>query len=253
MKFLKFLEEELPGKSVPIATSGTLSGHAAGEPFSVLAFSLLKKKYPSNIFKQHEFLNSLYFANPQKKTFRERTGLIQSPAVALLLNRGLKPTIEWSSKNPFVEKQNDTSDMIFLDKNLCTIIDIKTTNSEKKSQPPNIVSAFKICKLSELILKTNDISSLDIIYIGLSWYKKSDRLECGDVFIKSLFKIDPSELYINWSAAMQIQFHVPYVSQKFLGDQKQWSKKYISCWLESAMTREKTFRQNYIQPFEKYL
>lgn len=35
------------------ASSGTLSGHAAGEPFEKNVYHKLKKKYPYSIFKQY--------------------------------------------------------------------------------------------------------------------------------------------------------------------------------------------------------
>ena len=34
------------------ASSGTLSGHAAGEPFEKLTYHILKAQFPNNIFKQ---------------------------------------------------------------------------------------------------------------------------------------------------------------------------------------------------------
>ncbi|MDE7165569.1 MAG: HincII family type II restriction endonuclease, partial [Bacteroidaceae bacterium] len=39
------------------ATAGTLSGHAAGEPFEKSVYAHLKESYPGNIFKQYEYLN----------------------------------------------------------------------------------------------------------------------------------------------------------------------------------------------------
>lgn len=36
------------------ATSGTLSGHAAGEPFEKCVYNQLKEMYPNCIYKQHE-------------------------------------------------------------------------------------------------------------------------------------------------------------------------------------------------------
>ena len=37
-------------------SSGTLSGHAAGEPFEKKVYHILKEKYPTKIFKQYEYL-----------------------------------------------------------------------------------------------------------------------------------------------------------------------------------------------------
>ena len=61
VSYLKGEKVDRPNKSA----KGTLSGHAAGEPFEKLAYSILKRLYPSNIYKQFEYLNDLYLKNPK--------------------------------------------------------------------------------------------------------------------------------------------------------------------------------------------
>lgn len=85
-------------------TSGTLSGHAAGEPFEKKVYQLLKKKYPKNIFKQHEYLNDLYLKHPKVITVEDRYSLLKSPTALFLLSREDKATREWSPTNIFAEK-----------------------------------------------------------------------------------------------------------------------------------------------------
>ena len=66
----KLLLSRIKGQTVTrpnASTSGTLSGHAAGEPFEKLVYNELKKMYPNNIFKQYEYLNDLY--NPDTIPF----------------------------------------------------------------------------------------------------------------------------------------------------------------------------------------
>lgn len=46
---MKNIEVDRPNKS----TEGTLSGHAAGEPFEKCVYHILKRKYPKCIFKQY--------------------------------------------------------------------------------------------------------------------------------------------------------------------------------------------------------
>ena len=57
------LIRQLKGKRVPRPNrieNGTLSGHAAGDPFEQETYRILKKTYLCEIFKQHEFLNDLF-------------------------------------------------------------------------------------------------------------------------------------------------------------------------------------------------
>lgn len=253
VSFLNFLLDDLVGKSVPVPTSGTTSGHAAGEPFSGLVFSLLRDKFPETTFKQHEYLNSLYRNNPRAQNAEERHDLIKSKPAAFLLNRGKKPTAEWNISKPFEEKQNDTSDTLFIRNSEYHILDTKTSDLEKKPQPPNIISAYKVCQLCDSMITTNDFNSVVITYIGIRWQRISNKLICKESYIKDLFRIPPNELYINWSAALQIQFKVDSVSQSFAGNTRLWCRKYLEFFLGSAIDREKKFRKSFIQPFEKYL
>lgn len=70
--------------------NGTLSGHAAGEPFEKLVYHHLKELYPRNIFKQFEYLNDLYRNNPQCITVEDRISLFHSPVALFLLSRGIR-------------------------------------------------------------------------------------------------------------------------------------------------------------------
>lgn len=59
----KVLKQEVIGTSVPKPLSGTLSGHAAGEPFDKHVYSLIKSNFPNDTFRQYEYLNYLYTQN----------------------------------------------------------------------------------------------------------------------------------------------------------------------------------------------
>ena len=83
------------------ASSGTLSGHAAGEPFEKNVYYKLKEKYPSKIFKQYEYLNDLYLRHPRHITVEQRYALLDSPTALFLLSRGDKATREWSPTSIF--------------------------------------------------------------------------------------------------------------------------------------------------------
>ncbi len=51
------LTKELIGAKVPKPLSGTLSGHAAGEPFDKHVYHILKKWFPDKTYRQYEYLN----------------------------------------------------------------------------------------------------------------------------------------------------------------------------------------------------
>lgn len=251
------IKEELIGQSVERpnrATEGTLSGHAAGEPFEKLVYHSLKAKFPDRIFKQYEYLNDLYLKHPTHISYADRNALFDSPTVLFLLSRGEKATREWNPQHIFEEKQNDTADIIFHDQGYFDLIDVKTRNLGKKAQAPNIISAVKLAKTCANMLDNREFSSFDIHYIEIDWQQNgSDRLVCNNVHIADLFKCNPQTLYINWAAAMQIQFHVCDLSQDWQKDREQWAKAYLHMFVHSAQRRCRIMYEEYVQPFLKYI
>ncbi len=246
---LKGVSVERPNKQ----DKGTLSGHAAGEPFEKAAYRILKSKYPTQVFKQFEFLNDIYLKNPKCISLAQRNALIQSPTVLFLLTRGDKATINWNPENVFEEKQNDTADIIFLENDRYSLIDIKTKNALKASQPPNIISAYKLAKMCANMLDNEDFESFSLNYIEIEWIEKNEFLECSNAYYANLFKATPKSLYINWAAALQIQFFVSSLDQSFGGTRKIWCQEYLRNFVESALRRCEKTRRDYITPFLKYL
>lgn len=51
----KNIQKKIVGTSVPKPLSGTLSGHAAGEPFDKHVYNEIKKQFPKYTFRQYEF------------------------------------------------------------------------------------------------------------------------------------------------------------------------------------------------------
>lgn len=224
---IKFLENDLVGTNVPKPISGTLSGHAAGEPFDKHVYRFIKERCAGETFRQYEFLNKIYFDNPRAASVQDRWNLIRTPALAFLLNRGRDATEKWSASHIFVEKQNDTADILVIHDNFFNLIDVKTFNVARNGQPPNIISAYKVAKMCALMLETGDFTSHDITYVGIGWEIEGENLECTSASIKELFKTDPANLYINWAAAMQIQFHVQTLDQLYHGSTEQWCLNYL--------------------------
>ena len=63
----------------------------------------------------------------------------------------------------------------------------------------------------------------------------------------------PSDLYINWAAAMQIQFHVSDLNQNFTENRKKWAKEYLKHFVEQAKKRAENMIEKFVKPFEKYI
>ncbi len=235
------------------ADSGTLSGHAAGEPFEKLAYHLLKEKFPTKVFKQYEYLNELYLKNPKKISTADRYALFNSPVAMFLLIRGDKATRDWNPANIFEEKQDDTADILWHEGDNFDIIDVKTRNMSKKGMPPNIISAYKLAQACALMIDNQDFMSVDIHYLEVEWKEEDGFLRCSDANWKDLFKSNPASLYINWAAAMQIQFHVSELTQDFDGTREQWARAYITAFVKSAEARCDKMYKTYILPFKKYV
>lgn len=250
------LEQALIGRTVERpnkASSGTLSGHAAGEPFEKLTYHILKAQFPNNIFKQYEYLNDLYLTHPRHISVEQKKDLFNSPVVLFLLSRSDAATRGWNPQNIFEEKQDDTADILYHNNGRFDIIDVKTRNMSKAAMAPNIISAYKLAQACALMLDNNDFTSIDIHYFEVEWKEIGEELKCLNAHCRDLFKSEPEFLYINWAAAMQIQFHVSSLTQTFRGTKEDWARGYIKVFVESAKRRCQKMYDTYVVPFEKYI
>ncbi len=250
------LLEELPGKKVERpnrATSGTLSGHAAGEPFEKLVYGMLKGEYPDNVYKQFEYLNELYRKNSKMVTAQDRYDLVQSLTAAYLLNRGYKPTENWTPESPFEEKQSDTADILYHRPGYYELIDVKTHNKHKRSQPPNIISSYKLAMMCKYMIDNEEYGTVGLKYIGVEWEEAGDELACTNTHYADMFKATPSTLYINWAAGLQIQQHVADFDQSWQGGVDEWVVAYLKTFVHSARNRIKVMDDNYVKPFLPYI
>lgn len=247
------LAKNIKGTSVPKPLSGTLSGHAAGEPFDKHVYTEIKKQFPKNTFRQYEYLNDLFSKNPNIIGFEARQNLFNSPTVLFLLSRGKNATDKWSIENPFDEKQNDTADIVVVKNDFYEIIDIKTRNISKSAQPPNIISAFKLAQVCAKMLDNEEFDNFTINYFEIDWVLENDKLVCQDTYFACLFKANPENLYINWAAAMQIQFQVSDLDQSFNGTMKSWAKSYLKNFVTQAKKRADDMIKKFVKPFEKYI
>lgn len=226
----------LVGQSVP-RPSGTLAGHAAGLPFERLVNTILRNEMPGQTFRHFELLNEIYRSNPTKTSLDQRYSLLGPPSLQYLLRRGKTATENWSVSEPFEEKQNDTAEIVLLPtkklaievdhvRRVC-LIDVKTQDAEKKAQAPNIISAEKLANTCKLVLESEKFLPFEIIYIGVKWRASKSELECSEVRLISLTEINPANLYINWAAALQIQFHPFDVVTDYEEDGLSWARDYL--------------------------
>ena len=213
----------------------------------------LKDKYKTKVFRQYEYLNFLFTKNPNVVGEKARKELFNSPTLMFLLSRGKNAIDKWSIENPFEEKQNDTADILFVDNGFYEIIDVKTRNISKSAQPPNIISAYKLAQTCARMIDNNEFDSFAINYIEIDWLLESDKLVCKAAHSKNLFNANPSELYINWAAAMQIQFHVVNLNQDFQGSREEWAREYLKHFVAQAKKRSKDMIDKFVKPFEKYI
>lgn len=247
------LVENLISKHIQRPISGALAGHAAGEPFDKLVYSEIKRIFTKETYRQYEYLNKIFLENFTKNSKIVVDELFTSEWAKLLFARGKKATMDWSPSNLFEEKQNDTADIIVIKDNKMDIIDIKTRNLGLDAQPPNIISSYKLANLMTRLIDSNDFEDINIIYIEIEWRLEGDFLVCKNVHIKDLFRADPATLYINWAAAMQIQFHVSNLEQTYTKGKSEWALEYLKNYTSQARKRGEDMIVKFAAPFEKYL
>ena len=247
------LKTKIIGTSVPKPLSGTLSGHAAGEPFDKHVYNEIKNILPEKTFRQYEYLNDLFSKNPKVIGIKARQELFNSPSMLFLLSREKEATKKWYLDNTFNEKQNDTADILVVKDGFYEVVDIKTRNLSKTAQAPNIISSFKLAKLCAIMIDNNEFESLSINYFEIDWLLEKNKLVCKDAHFVELFKSNPENLYINWAAAMQVQFHVCNLDQNFKGTIKEWTKSYLKHFIAQVYRRSEYMVEKYAKPFEKYI
>jgi type II restriction enzyme len=246
------LKKEIVGATIPKPLSGTLSGHAAGEPFDKYLYRAIKSYFPHSTFRQYEYLNYLYTQNLDAIGYLAKKTLFDSPTVMFLLSRGKNATHQWSIESPFDEKQNDTADILVVQDGFFEIIDVKTRNVSKKAQPPNIISSYKLAQVCANMIDNGEFDRFTINYFEIDWLLEEDQLVCKDAYVANLFQSQPNALYINWALGMQIQFHVCDLEQNFDGTMEEWVKEYLRHFVLQAKRRANAMIEKFVIPFEKY-
>jgi type II restriction enzyme len=228
------------GQSVP-KPAGTLAGHAAGLPFEKLVHERLVSIFSSRATRHFEFLNEVLNRHA-KDTVADRIMAFGPKSLQSLLCRGKEQMADWTASRQFEEKQNDTAESIIcsdeiFDANLShlLLVDVKTYNSSKKGQAPNIISAGKLSEALASALEEGTVR-FDVVYVGVSWTVEGQTLLGNEISVVSLFKMDP-KLYINWAAAEQIQFHPHLAKQDYKGTREEWAKQFLEHFVSSLDKR----------------
>lgn len=209
------------------------SGHRIATPLEEEVYEALSKAYPGLTFKQHEALNDYLLQTVAQG--RVPDGFVfGNEAVDSLVNPGKKALSHWPEKI-VLGRQSDTADIVLFsdsalfDGSSVFLIDVKSHDFGKNSQPPNIMSARKLAKVAEICLSKNIDPNFSLYYIDLGYRKKDAGVVVEDVRMVDMMKIPPLDyngkgkpLYINWSAAIQVQFRPSEVSQDFQLSQKDW-------------------------------
>ena len=243
------LETELSsliGSRLP-KPAGTTAGHAAGLPFEDLIHGKLTSSIPNRVLRQFEALNSVLLANPRSKSYEDRLKLLGPNALQFLLKRGKDAMTSWTPNNQFEVKQDDTAesiifaqDKIDFESSNVILLDVKTQDTSKKAQAPNIISSDKLARAAVMSIQDGNCP-FDIFYAGVKWHLEKSEMVCEEVRVISLMKIPPEEIYINFVAAQQIQFHPFQVNQTFTGDRNEWCRDYVATFcsqLERRLAKE---------------
>lgn len=209
------------------------SGHTVATPLEEEVYDALSKAYPGLTFKQHDAVNE--YLSQAAVQGRVSDGFVfGNEAVDYLVNPGKKALSSWPEEL-VPGRQSDTADMVlFSDSSLFQgasvfLIDVKSHDLGKNSQPPNIMSARKLANLAEICLSKNIDPNFSLYYIDLGYRKKDAGVVVEDVRMVDMMKIPPLDyngkgkpMYINWAAALQVQFRPSEVSQDFELSQKDW-------------------------------
>jgi len=113
-----------------------------------------------------------------------------------------------------------------------------------------ILLPFNIYAITLLYTATD---YFNLSYFEVDWILEQEYLVCKNTHIAHLFLSNPMELYINWAAAMQIQFHVCNLKQIFRGTRQEWTKEYLKHFIVQATKCSNDMITKFVKPFEKYI
>ena len=226
-----------------LATIHTETEKNAHEASTDVICRILSNENEGTVISYSEFVHEMYMASPINITRHDIGILSDNPVAFYAISSGL------------MENEDDTADILYVQRGFYNIIDVKTRNLDKNAQPPNIISAYKLAQMCAYMIENEEYDSISIDYIGINWRedKENGKLVCEGAQHVCLFKIQPDDLYINWAAALQVQFHPHTASQSWEGNTEEWARGYLRHFVDSARKRCDTMRAKFIDPFLKYI
>lgn len=215
----------------------------AHKAYTRVICKMLSNESEGSVVSYSDFVHDMYMTSPVNITRQDVLTLSEYPIAYYVLSSGM------------MESEEDTADILYVQRGFYNIIDVKTRNLDKNAQPPNIISAYKLAQMCAYMIENEEYDTISIDYIGIDWRedKSKGMLVCEDAQHVCLFKMQPDELYINWAAALQVQFHPHSASQSWTGSNEEWARGYLRHFVASARKRCDTMREKFIDPFLKYI
>lgn len=116
---------------------------------------------------------------------------------------------------PLGEKQDDTADLVIEDAGKIRIVNVKSSNLDKDSMHPNIISASKVLTFFDWASslpaaeRNQTLADAEVYFLSVYWHEDGNKMQLEDVAAKRLTKLKVEKIpRLNFDAAMQIQWHV---------------------------------------------
>lgn len=199
-------------------------GHEAGIPIEEWVKDCLEEidweihVYFPNVFLENFFSNIGNDENKLKEALQQTWWGFKFGRDRLLVTE--KQVKDFVRGNPIGRWQQEAGDIVLFcgrdiikDANDVILLNVKSHYIERRSRPPNIMSAERLLKFFNAFLNRDDaykmLEKVNLWFIGVSYATSKDGTIVTNIHTRDLFLLDISELpQINFDAAIQMQWHV---------------------------------------------
>lgn len=237
---LERIAKSLPGQHIEV-------GDKTHENFVNVVRNMLSDERKGKVIRYDDFVHDLFLKSPVHISRQDIDELSECSVAYFVIYTGV---IEGEE-----DIDVDTADILYYEPGFFNIIVVKTSNLSKSTQPPNIISAYKLAQTCARMIENEEYDTISIDYISIDWRedKANGKLVCEDAQHVSLFKTTPSELFINCSASFQVQFRSHNVDQTWQGSIDEWARAYLRHFVASAQHHCDAMRKKFIDPFLKFI
>ena len=192
-------------------------GHEVGRPIEDWLVRILNEyEVGTRSFLSHEFIENVLKAFG----FKERQNIdkfFQRPWWASLLVTKMQLTSFLRGEAVPRWQQAGADIVVFLGDDLETefdkvvLLNVKGHNINRKSRPPNIMSAQRLLYFFNGILQrpASDLDKCNLWFVGTNYSIEGTRAKIEELYLRDLFLLDLEFLpQINFDAAIQLQWHV---------------------------------------------